>query len=365
MNLKKEKPHMKERIQEIDIAKGIGILLVIAGHSVPYGSSLHTWIYSFHMPLFFLLSGLVMNVPNDVTFRGLCGKNMNLITNYLFWSGIYFMFDLIVRFAILRQASFHSMFWEGYQTITLYGINVLWFFSTLVIAKMITAVILKNRNLQTSIIIGGALFVGSVAIGMIIGGIELTSLTSLVIYPTISVVRSLFAVLFLVLGYMMKPLVEKYLNKSGGGQCAFLGLISILITFACSLKVGTVDIHALRFGNPIILLVSSLSGFVGVMCFSKLISFNQIGAKALIFLGINSSLIMVTHEYLKIKDLISFVLGHYINVGSNMYIIIEIILLTFIEICICKMFAKYADKVIDLISVFMSKKILDIKSSRK
>jgi fucose 4-O-acetylase-like acetyltransferase len=40
----------------IDIAKGIGIFLVIVGHShcPPF---LQTIIYSFHMPLFFFLSG--------------------------------------------------------------------------------------------------------------------------------------------------------------------------------------------------------------------------------------------------------------------------------------------------------------------
>lgn len=40
----------------IDIAKGIGILLVILGHGL-LSPSLHYAVYSFHMPLFFVLSG--------------------------------------------------------------------------------------------------------------------------------------------------------------------------------------------------------------------------------------------------------------------------------------------------------------------
>ena len=44
-------------IEWIDIAKGIGILLVIAGHSICLEVS--SPLYAFHMPLFFLLSGLV------------------------------------------------------------------------------------------------------------------------------------------------------------------------------------------------------------------------------------------------------------------------------------------------------------------
>ncbi|MEZ9921131.1 acyltransferase family protein [Vibrio breoganii] len=44
----------------ISKAKGIGIILVIFGHmNIPH--SLAIVIYSFHMPLFFYLSGLVFN----------------------------------------------------------------------------------------------------------------------------------------------------------------------------------------------------------------------------------------------------------------------------------------------------------------
>ncbi len=48
------------RIKCIDIAKGIGILLVIIGHVLP-GTYLAKVIYSFHMPLFFFLSGVCYN----------------------------------------------------------------------------------------------------------------------------------------------------------------------------------------------------------------------------------------------------------------------------------------------------------------
>lgn len=39
------------RIEWIDTAKGLGLLLVFIGHlKTPY---LATWVYTFHMPLFF------------------------------------------------------------------------------------------------------------------------------------------------------------------------------------------------------------------------------------------------------------------------------------------------------------------------
>ncbi|MBP3222380.1 MAG: acyltransferase family protein [Actinomycetaceae bacterium] len=49
----------KKRIPTFDIAKGIGILAVITGHMSYFSSShpLHWVIFSFHMPLFFLVAG--------------------------------------------------------------------------------------------------------------------------------------------------------------------------------------------------------------------------------------------------------------------------------------------------------------------
>lgn len=59
----------KTRINWIDIAKGIGILLVILGHSprdimVDRYTAIHfmfSFIYSFHMPLFFFLAGVTFH----------------------------------------------------------------------------------------------------------------------------------------------------------------------------------------------------------------------------------------------------------------------------------------------------------------
>ena len=47
----------KKRDIAIDIAKGIGIYLVCLGHTTSNEVVLK-WLYSFHMPLFFFLSGI-------------------------------------------------------------------------------------------------------------------------------------------------------------------------------------------------------------------------------------------------------------------------------------------------------------------
>jgi fucose 4-O-acetylase-like acetyltransferase len=55
---------MSKRIEYLDIARGIGILLVVLGHNDFEAISLfvHQVIYSFHIPLFFFLSGYFINI---------------------------------------------------------------------------------------------------------------------------------------------------------------------------------------------------------------------------------------------------------------------------------------------------------------
>lgn len=74
----------KVRDTYIDIAKGIGMLLVIYGHLAERSDFLRIIIYSFHMPLFFIISGYYFNAQAD--FRAVLKKGLKQIVApaYLF-----------------------------------------------------------------------------------------------------------------------------------------------------------------------------------------------------------------------------------------------------------------------------------------
>lgn len=55
-----------KRIEALDVAKGIGIILVMIGHMT--SSYLYNWIYSFHIPLFFILSGICFKNTKYTSF---------------------------------------------------------------------------------------------------------------------------------------------------------------------------------------------------------------------------------------------------------------------------------------------------------
>ncbi len=67
-------PRSKTRIDWVDAAKGLGILLVILGHTYSIPHWIYCLIYGFHMPLFFLLSGLTYRCDPDISLSSYVRK---------------------------------------------------------------------------------------------------------------------------------------------------------------------------------------------------------------------------------------------------------------------------------------------------
>lgn len=75
-----------------DIMKGFGILLVIAGHWGGVNKYLFNFIFSFHMPLFFILAGYFYK-PKD-TSDSLSKDFKRLIIPYLFTCSLILFYKL-------------------------------------------------------------------------------------------------------------------------------------------------------------------------------------------------------------------------------------------------------------------------------
>lgn len=74
-----------QRIEWLDVAKGIAILLMVGGHS-SLPARAQNWIYSFHMPLFFIASGYATAWVHD-SFKSYARKKaLGLGRQYLIYS---------------------------------------------------------------------------------------------------------------------------------------------------------------------------------------------------------------------------------------------------------------------------------------
>lgn len=109
---------MSKRIEYLDIAKGIGILLVVLGHNdfEVISVFVQRLIYSFHMPLFFFLSGYFLNTT--VPFFDFIKKRFNsLLKPYLFT--IFLIYFTSVSFEKMGfntaiQRTIKSLYGSGY-----------------------------------------------------------------------------------------------------------------------------------------------------------------------------------------------------------------------------------------------------------
>lgn len=118
----------------LDIARGITILLMIIGHmAIP--ASLSHLIYSFHMPFFFLTSGLMFS-PNKSIKQNIIRESKKLLFPYLTCSII-----------VLAISSIYQEDWLSYIKTVLYngwGFFPLWFIGVFYSARIIFFVICCN-----------------------------------------------------------------------------------------------------------------------------------------------------------------------------------------------------------------------------
>lgn len=127
------------RIIELDIAKGLGILSVILYHTLP-ASPLHTALGGYMMPLFFVVSGLVMQRDAcSFSLRRFWKKNARLLLYYILFSAIYLLCSAVT--CIAGHGSYKALALDGIAALVGCGFNVLWFFSALFFGKLLCSLL--------------------------------------------------------------------------------------------------------------------------------------------------------------------------------------------------------------------------------
>ena len=80
------------RINFIDIARGISIIFIVLGHIFVHSahcSYLFKFLYSFHVVLFFVISGFVFNESSNNYFSFIYKKIKRILVPYFIWSLIF------------------------------------------------------------------------------------------------------------------------------------------------------------------------------------------------------------------------------------------------------------------------------------
>ena len=136
------------RLKWIDMAKGYGIILVVLGHL--YIFNLSSWIYSFHMPLFFFISGYLFKA--NINFRDFITKKIaSLLKPYLFMALLIIMYRTIKNIAMGED---NNILKDIFAFVLQRRETSLWFLTCLFIVSLFAFFIKKtNKTVQILIII--------------------------------------------------------------------------------------------------------------------------------------------------------------------------------------------------------------------
>lgn len=250
---------MNKRIEWIDAAKGIGALLVLMGHFTA-NNKCTAMIYCFHMPLFFVLSGMVYNAEKNNKFMPfLKNKIMTLLVPMVLFNSLNW---IIQKGILLINGESMDGLWKSFLGIIIATKNTkfegaTWFIAAMFIVQMIGYFVIKfcksNRKrvfICSSIIMAiGLLYVKIVAFPLIYG-----------------LDTSLVAFGFWGIGYAMKDI----LSKMASSKWIVMYIIMVPVAYLNFKQSGQrIEMYANNYGNAVMFMIAAIAGVLGTIGLSK------------------------------------------------------------------------------------------------
>lgn len=278
--------YTNDRIAWADITKGIGIILVIVAHCMNINEWPFQFIYTFHMPLFFILSGWFFD--EKCKFRELIKKRVrSLIIPYI----IFFIIGFLATICItqwrneLTLSGIISDLWLADPN-TVHNSSI-WFLMCMFWTQIFFWLICRLPMLLqvvTYFILYAAGILYSVFRFDVLGYGRLP--LDLDVVPV--------AIIFFAVGFYIKKycLLKLFENKF---SMVIITIISIFLSIICFAINGYSNLHGLKFGNPIVYLIGGIAGSGGILGLSTGISHlgkAKYAKSVLCFLGRNSLVIL-------------------------------------------------------------------------
>ena len=265
----------RKRIDWIDAAKGIGILLVVAGHvmleggmAFPGSDVARDFIYSFHMPLFFMISGVLLglslaNREADSAYVGQKSRSLakRLLVPFFIWSVIYFLLghgNLQDTSALVK--SFASM-------VTFRGQAPIWFLGALFWAEVFALLIVFISKKRVKWVLVSFAVVVLLACAAWWFYNPDAAAPMYLKYLMIAVFRGLVCLLFVLAGYLASPILLKE-GKASISLVAFLASAGESVAVFALFDNGC-NLHTFRIVSMPVFIVSGLSGSLAVLYLCK------------------------------------------------------------------------------------------------
>lgn len=328
----------KERLDYLDVVKGISTLFVIFCHTVTANTPLHNCYLYFMLPSFFCATGILLaHNPSFLKMSYVQNIKKNILTilyPYLTFSLISIL-SCFIKEIFLTSNDFFTILGSILDiiksTISLYGYSVLWFLPTLFFSKIIF-IFFEKKSINKWIVLSLSILTSSIL------STCLAQFSGMFIPIIIFISRTLIGLSFIYIGYLFYILSTKINTKIKSKH--FYTIISIFIFISTTIPCyhfSRVDIHYSFIGNPVIFYLFATLSSLSLITFCKY-ALNK--CKFLINLGKHSLIVFATHlscDVLTyswliislIKKLIQMLLSY--SLSDNILYILVFILVILIE----------------------------------
>ncbi len=299
----------QNRLNYIDLAKGAGIILVILGHISYLSEGSRIFIVSFHMPLFFVISGLLIFLKKEdardikLTVRN---KAKRMLLPYFIYSAAGILIYIVYYLLTGRDGGFPTVISDMVQTLTFYGFSVMWFLPAIFGAELLFIFLLKKTRFPLILTI--ALTAAAMILNTYLEGANaiygLNTAFSVFHFAAVTVLRIPVCASFVAAGYYVSKCWGS-LNSLGPDRFSmltvpadlFIGADLLALTVFISRLNGVTDLHFLIFNNVFLYYTAALSGSFGLILLCKAMEkAAQVPPLRLLrWYGNNSLIIMVTH----------------------------------------------------------------------
>ena len=265
------------RRNDLDYARGIAILLILIGHTNGMSDLTVKLIYSVHVPLFFVICGVLLcyNQTAQKSWSYICSNRLKrIIVPSIIWECILSTFYYIIKDIPVKQLIENSL------TLN-FNLSVLWFIPCLLLAEMTWILIVKvwKRDVSFYICMCGMFVFSAIA----------------VFVRALFVKRILVALVFIICGYGLEHSRKNLtVDKVISNQLILL-IIGIVWGIATMMNVR-VDISAGVLGNIVLYYLHSVAGSVAIILVCGMIS-TQINL--LSWVGKNTMGFLVTHVFVR------------------------------------------------------------------
>ena len=279
-----------ERDYRLDNAKAIGIFLVVFAH-VMSTSTITNYIYLFHMPLFFFISGKTMAIKEAEMpcIKFLIRKFKTICVPYFSFSLIFYIYWYIVERNIRDKINISTtkvlaniIIAQGNEELFVFNV-VLWFLPCLFIAQLIVYLIIKKKYSNNTEII----FISILSIS----GYLLSKYSNIMLPWVLE--SALISTIFIYCGY------KNELKKKNNDNIEFfnnnrLFLLCLSLSLLINHFFGSSNILARKYSSYFNFILAAFCGIYIVMYIA-----NKFKNKYVQSVGMSSLIIMLVHEPIK------------------------------------------------------------------